>query len=494
MDIHNSNDADAKSTEGTKASIIAGYDRREQDWALQSNLANKEINQINKQIVAAQIREYITEKEWKNHQKQIENAQDIEAFLEGEKVDNHKKTSTKGFYTYLKRESRGLYNQYFQLAYDISKKAERALQQELGDQSLSILKYDYLSGKEGLYAGEKLNLDLQRMEMMYHDLNVRELELIKHISLKQLSPIELIKLKTTGVCTIVLPEELFDLGGCEGHYFRRIRSVSISIPCITGPYASVNCTLTLTKSTIRTSSALLDGAYERQDGESERFSDNYSSLQSIVTSTAQSDAGLFDPSLNGERKLPFEYAGAVSEWVLELPDPKDGFPLFDYNSITDVIMHVQYTARQGGGLLKNGALENINTFLNVLGSTRLFSMRHEFPNEWHRFKSQDTDDNRASLKFKLEELHYPFWSKNRIDEIEKIEVIALTKDGAQVNVFDALEQGNNFSLANDPAYGDVMVAGLWENFDLPNVFGDVELFFEDNSIEDLFLAVNWKTS
>ena len=82
------------------------------------------------------------------------------------------------------------------------------------------------------------------MELAYHELNRREYELTKHVSLRQVDPRALIELRTTGQCTVDLPEELFDLDG-PGHYFRRLRSVAVSIPCVVGPYAGVNCTLTL---------------------------------------------------------------------------------------------------------------------------------------------------------------------------------------------------------------------------------------------------------
>jgi len=108
------------------------------------------------------------------------------------------------------------------------------------------------------------------MDVAYHDLNQREYELTKSVSLLQVDPMALVQLRTTGRCTLRLPETLFDLDG-PGHYFRRIKSVAVSIPCVTGPYASVNCTLTLTKSSIRKNALLRDGAYSRQDAEDDRF-------------------------------------------------------------------------------------------------------------------------------------------------------------------------------------------------------------------------------
>jgi len=156
------------SYEAGMAAKIGSYARREQDWAFQSSTIAGEINQMFKQLRAAQIRESIAEREWHNHQKQMQHAQEIENFLTNEKTG---KKTNQAFYTWLKREVRGMYGQVFQFAYDVAKKAERALQHELGKSGLTFLQFGYMSGKEGLLAGEKLYFDLKRMELAYHELN-----------------------------------------------------------------------------------------------------------------------------------------------------------------------------------------------------------------------------------------------------------------------------------------------------------------------------------
>ncbi|MGH9960056.1 MAG: hypothetical protein ACREBC_23525 [Pyrinomonadaceae bacterium] len=60
-----------------------------------------------------------------------------------------------------------------------------------------------------------------------------------------------------------------------GHYFRRIKSLAVSIPCVVGPYTSVNCTLTLLKSAIRKNSLVREGSYVREGAEDDRFSDHF---------------------------------------------------------------------------------------------------------------------------------------------------------------------------------------------------------------------------
>ncbi len=227
------------------AAKIGGYVRREQDWTFQSNLAAGEITQLLKQLRAAEIREHMAERELENHRRQIAHAEEVERFLTDER---HGKTTTTAFYAWLRREVKALHAQCFQFAFDVARKAERALQHELGNPALTFVQFGYLGGKEGLLAGEKLHLDLKRMEVAYHELNQREYELTKHVSLLQVNPQALLQLRTSGRCTVFLPEALFDFDA-PGHYFRRIKSAAVSIPCVTGPYTGVNCRLTLLKST-----------------------------------------------------------------------------------------------------------------------------------------------------------------------------------------------------------------------------------------------------
>jgi hypothetical protein len=493
--------AGRNSYEAGKSARIGNYARREQEWAFQSNSIAGEITQTLKQLRAAQIREAIAEREWKNHQQQIKNAEEIQQFLNGEETKigdkKHKKVSTQGFYTWMKREVKGLYGQCFQFAFDTAKKAERALQHELGNPSLSFLQFGYLSGKEGLLAGEKLYLDIKRMEMAYHDLNQREYELTKHVSLLQVNPLELIKLRTTGRCTVTLPEELFDMD-CPGHYFRRLKNVAVSIPCVTGPYTSVNCTLTLTKSSIRKSSLLGEG-YVRTDAEDSRFSDYFGSLQSIVTSSGQNDSGLFETNLRDERYLPFEGSGVVSEWQLQLPaNPSNKDPLqFDYDTISDVILHLRYTAREGGGLLKNGAIANLTTHIEeaqAVGSVRLFSIRHEFPTEWAKFKSTNTTTSTAELTLNLLSEHYPFWSQGRLEAIKRVDVFMKTKE-TSVDITDKPDLSNLTTVKKDSLSKNSTLGELWAgnltNISLPQPLGKFTLYFNHNSMDNLWLALAW---
>src|SRR5262245_9167515 len=498
--------ADRLNFEARRASRIDSFARREQEWAFQSNLAAGEISQIFKQLRAAQIREAIADQELKSHRQQMKHAEEIESFLNEEGAEKTGKKTNKALYAWMKREVKGLYAQCFQFAFDIARKAERALQHELGDSNLSFLQFGYLSGKEGLLAGEKLYLDVKRMEMAYHDLNQREYELTKHVSLLQLDPVALLQLRATGRCPVFLPESLFDMD-CPGHYFRRIKSVALSIPCVTGPYTGVNCALSLLKSSIRKSPLLRDGAYAR-GAEDDRFSDHFGGLQSIVTSTGQNDSGMFETNLRDERYLPFEGSGVISEWRLELPaDVRQ----FDYDTIADVILHIRYTAREGGGLLRNGAVAKLNEQIaeaRAAGSARLFSMRREFPTEWARFKSvQITGATKAAeLTLRLREEHYPFWSRGRVEVAKRVDLFAEATENTKNEVGFSSELDNvgeldstaKDKLVKTPALPGLLVGKL-DKVPLPKPIHSTPeekftVFFDDNSMDDLWIALSWGKS
>jgi hypothetical protein len=256
--------------------------------------------------------------------------------------------------------------------------------------------------------------------------------------------------------------------------------------------------LTLTKSSIRKSALLGDG-YARADAEDSRFSDYFGSLQSIVTSSGQNDSGLFETNLRDERYLPFEGSGVVSEWQLQLPaNPSNKEPLqFDYDTISDVILHLRYTAREGGGLLKNGAIANLTTHIEeaqAVGSVRLFSIRHEFPTEWAKFKKLTTTTSTTELTLNLLSEHYPFWSQGRLEAIKRVDVFVKTKE-TSVDITDKPDLSDLTTVKKDSLSKDSTLGKLWAgnltNISLPQPLGKFTLYFNHNSMDNLWLALAW---
>ena len=190
----------------------------------------------------------------------------------------------------------------------------------------------------------------------------------------------------SGCCSFDLPEVLFDMD-FPGHYMRRIKSVTLTILCIIGPYTSINCTLCLTKHAFRTSplgaTSASTYAPNTDQGPDQRFSTSAIPIDAIAVSTAQNDSGTFELNFSGERYLPFEGAGSISSWRLDLPPPS--FRQFDYGSISDVIITVKYTSFDGGATLQGPAAASVVSYVNSVeglgeheGLYALFDLRSEF--------------------------------------------------------------------------------------------------------------------
>ena len=110
--------------------------------------------------------------------------------------------------------------------------------------------------------------------------------------------------------------------------------------------------------------------------------------------------------MRDERFLPFEGSGVISRWRLELPGE---YPQFDYSTISDVVLSIRYTARDGGDPLRDAASAGIADLLSAsslpepLRFPVVLSCRSDFPAEWAR-ADQNTD-----LEIPISRNLLPYW-------------------------------------------------------------------------------------
>jgi hypothetical protein len=439
-------------------STLAGYDRRFDEFKLQERLANKELDQIDKSIAAAELRVALAEKELENHLRQIENAKAMDEFMRSKYTNGE-------LYQWQVGQISGVYFQSYRLAYDLAKRAERCFQFELGLASKSYISpgsWDSLN--KGLLSGEKLQYDLRRLETAYFEQNRREFELTKSISLLMLQPLELVRLRETGKCDINLPEEIFDLD-YPGHYFRRIKSVSISVPCVVGPYTTLSCTLRLKKNSVRFNTQLgknSDDKYGHNRGENgepledDRFIENRIPVNAIAASHGQNDSGVFELSFRDERYLPFEGAGVISEWSLELFNDEDSQDFgkalrqFDYSTISDAILHVKYTAKEDAGAFKKLAIAHLHTYFTpshaaAAPSVRMLNLRQEFPTQWHHFRNPATPNDTTIFELEMARNLFPVRDTEKILKVTKIWLLARSSALEKIK-FDLIVPGQTRAI------------------------------------------------
>jgi hypothetical protein len=495
---------------------------------LQERLAEKEIAHLDKQIDAAEVRIAIAEQELENQKLQIENSKSVDEFM-------RTKYTNKELYQWQIAQISSVYFRSYRLAYDLAKRAERCFRFELGLQDSSYINFGYWDSlKKGLLSGEKLALDLHRLENAMLEQNKREFELTKHVSLAAVDPLALVKLRETGRCFFRLPEEIFDLD-FPGHYFRRVKSVSVTLPCVVGPYTTISCTLRLLKNSIRINTQNGDSGYPHNvddqglPADDVRFIENNIPVKAVAASSAQNDSGVFDLSFRDDRYLPFEGAGAVSEWSLELfndlpaNNPDFGKPLrqFDYSTISDAVLHVKYTAREDAGPFKNRAIQNLRDYFNgVAGepSVRFFNLRQEFPAQWDRFLHPSNPANGNLFEFEMSPELFSFKDLGHTLELTTLWLLArCTNDGAYRMVVDPAlppppPPGSNvMKLARVSQYGglhfsqrDILASGLTVKLNDPPLAwslkmtrpggGNLEVDAVTNEMEvsDVFLVVGYQ--
>jgi hypothetical protein len=119
------------------------------------------------------------------------------------------------------------------------------------------------------------------------------------------------------------------------HYLRRIRRLSVSLPVTVGPYQDIRATLTQTYNAVQMTTAT-----------DAPLKENMRASQQIAISSGVDDDGLFTFNFDDERYLPFEGTGVISRWTLTFPNHESQKPMIE--SITDIIVHIRYTAKDRG--------------------------------------------------------------------------------------------------------------------------------------------------
>lgn len=446
--------------ESAAAGRSGSFQRREQGWKHQLKLIEQELVQFEQQKATADIGIELAKENLKVHKTQTDQIKELSEFYKD-------KFTNLGLYDYLSNTLSSLYRDAYNLALNMAKKAEQTYRYERDIVSgpFFIQGSHWQADKAGLLAGEKIMLQLNQLDNAYMESNSREYDITQTFSLMQLDALSLIDLKVNGSCEFNLPEYAYDLV-YPGQYKRRIKSVRLTIPCITGPYTNVNATLNLLDSKVRRDTDL--------SNELEAIPNTV--VKSIATSNANGDAGVFELNFRDERYLPFEGAGAISNWKLELPAQ---YRTFDYNTISDILIHLSYTAVNGGevfrGTVEGDLAKQLKESENSAGLKRLFSIKHEFANDWFEAKKKanllDLDDT-TGLTVEINKAMFPFAFQGK-------EIVVSAAKSCAIN------EGNPVNWKPEESLATIDEGKRW-SITLSNVQ------FEE--VEDILLIVEYKVS
>ena len=358
--------ADWLSHQSSNLSRRQTFVKQNQQRVKETNAIGYEIKNIDKQVLTQQIRIAVHQADIAAQEKSNDHSGEIHEFLAS------KYTSTE-LYTWAEQQLSSLYYQTYTTAYNLAKKAEMAFRYERGlpdaSNSPPFIKFGYWEPRnDGLFCGERLFLSLKDLEAAYQDTRGHDFEITKHVSLRAINPIALLTLRSDARADFAVPEILFDMD-FPGHYGRRLKSVALTVRSRNEPldpyYANVNCTLRLMSHKFRNKAIIgSKSSYpEKTDQDDQRFSTtSHVPITAIATSSPKHDAGVFQVNFgsDAERYLPFEGAGAISTWRLDL---NPTFQTFDYAAIEDVIVHMSYTSLDGGDALRDAASDAVGSYI-----------------------------------------------------------------------------------------------------------------------------------
>ncbi|MEP3047169.1 MAG: neuraminidase-like domain-containing protein [Roseibium sp.] len=385
--------ANVATYEADRSLTMSTYLRRAADWQLQFDLANTDIEQIDEQLAANDLQARIAKQQLAIHEKSISQNKEMEDFLK-------RKFTDKELYQWLAGRLSTVFFQSYSLALDLALAAQRAYQYEYNSND-TFINFSYWDNlHKGLVAGEGLMLALHQMETSGISNASRSLEIEKTYSLLQNDPEALMALRETGECTFELSERLFDQD-YPGHFARKIKTVSISLPAIVGPYQNIKATLTQTSNRTALTSEIgtvryLLGVDQGPLPGASKLRTDWQVNQQIALSSGVDDSGLFVLDFQDPRYLPFEGTGAVSSWRLSMPKAANRI---DYNALSDVIVQLRYTSSDGGEKLR-GQVVKLDPVKDYSASN-LYPLAQRWSSQWYAFMQDHSNTAEQVLKLPL---------------------------------------------------------------------------------------------
>lgn len=334
------------STAGQLMDRIEQYRRRAQEWTQALDQSKLEAEQIKAQLAVQEAQHQATQLQRRQAQTALNQAKATHDFLLSSNRFSRSQT-----YDWLNSKFASFYHTAYTTAQSLCQAAEACWQYEMGDFTRTFIRPGaWNASYRGLGAGEELKMSLQQMHSQYLQNNRRDLEIRKTVSLKDLKDkdagstinktwAEIKKsLIDNGTCEFELTQAMYDDDYADqNHYLRRIKTISVTLPACLGPYKDIRAVLRQTYSKVEMAAT------------AGNVKENLQASQQIALSTSLEDNGMFQLNFQDERYLPFEYTGAVSRWSLIFPNQKAQEAML--NSLTNIIVHLSYTARREGGSL-----------------------------------------------------------------------------------------------------------------------------------------------
>lgn len=379
-------------------SQLASYQRREQEWQFQSELAGYDISIANQQIKIAEQNTRIVSQEREIASMNMDHATDTLEFLKT-------KFTNAELYRWMGNVLERTYSYMLSIATAVARTAEQQYYFEQQEQAGPFILNDYwevpqtgalaLTGggvdRRGLTGSTRLLQDLTRLDQYAFETTKRKLQMTKVISLGQNFPDAFQTFRETGVLNFDLTNRLFDYD-FPGHYLRLINGVKVSVIGLVPVYDNIKATLTAGT----TSYTVIEANNTFQ-----RIPIRRMETDQVALTGASRATGLFElQPMQNEFLNPFEGMGIESRWELKMPKFSNRM---DFSQIADVVIEVDYTALDSFQY-RFQVLQDID---NTLGFARGFSFKNDFPDQWYELAQAQEGNSSFYVDFELKREMFP---------------------------------------------------------------------------------------
>lgn len=320
------------------------FRRRRQEWHIQKLTSMKEIEMLKAQLAALDIRVTSTQMHITQMEMQAAQANAHMTLL-------FSQFTCQSLYSWMRSRLATIFYQYYDLTVSCCLMAQKALQWEKNDSTLYLRTGTWNGAWAGLLSGDSLMLSLAQMEMAWLTHQKREMEITRKISLKQFFENRLGEdangMQQAIQKLLIAGQGEFGAGNGKIALNNSLLTLHFSLSdfSLTQDFPNKNCR-------IRSIAVSLPDVAESGQHIRGQLYTNISETQlpagcyETAISHAIQDNGLFSGSDVTNRWMPFEGLSASDDsgMTLSFADAL-GEQQTLLNNLSDVILHIQFTAR-----------------------------------------------------------------------------------------------------------------------------------------------------
>lgn len=466
--------------------LMAGIEQRRNEWRIQQAAAQQDSLVAARQVTVSRDQQAIADQE-----RQIAQMQNDQAAATLKLLTTQ--FTNPDLYQWMSRTLGEVYRFFLQQATATARLAQAQLGFERAEQPQTFVLTDYWQSpadltstvkqpdRRGLTGSARLAEDLARLDEYAFATDRRKLNLSQTFSIAQLMPAELLDFRQTGTLSFATTTNMFDVD-FPGHYLRLIRQVRVSLVALVPPGRGIRASLSsngVSRVTVPRDGGFTDVVL--------RHDPTVVALTSPVNAT-----GTFQLDIQSDMLLPFEGSGVDTTWEFQLPKAANPF---DFGSIVDVLVTVDYTALPDGGY-RTAVVERLNADRSR-GADCVFSLARDFPDQWYALNNPAPGAARA-VTLTLRDVDFPV----NIEDLTTA-AVGVRLGGRNVpatlvslhrgaNGGDAMTNSGTAGTRRGNAATWTALCGTSPVGDWQLSFGtDADALFTSGDLDDILLVIGW---